>query len=460
MNDPAPGRPKPTDEVTTRPLLRRHLALVVATAALVTVAAFGFAERQQPTYSAQASVLIEPFTLPNAANPAPDMGTEQAIASSGVVLGNAAHALGVSVDKVTSSAAISMSTNADVLDFGYSAPTGAQAARGATALAAAYMAYRATTPVTADPKANVTQTLATPRVKTRMISSAAVPGSPSSPDLVIILIAGAVVGVLAGLGAALCADRFGRRLRTAIRWQEATGVPVLAGLPRGAALDRPESLRSRDDAMALRYLRLRVTQSVPRGGAVLLVTEVRPGVDGSMVARLLVGELRHAGWTATLVEIGREDADATAAPTAGSTAPGEQLARIDSLRGSNDLVVVAGPPVTASITTLDVAGVADAAVVVDSVRTARRDPARRVLAELRANRCRIAGAVLLDLPSAWTGDATTIAAPAPTPAAGPHTRLRVARTPRPSTRRPSALLAWTDLDAAVAEPAHPRVNGA
>ncbi|HEY8301002.1 MAG TPA: hypothetical protein VIG48_03810 [Jatrophihabitans sp.] len=484
-----------------RPLLRRHLALVITTACVITAGAYGFAALQQPTYTAHATVLVEPYTLPTAANPAPDLGTEQAIAVSGVVLGNAARALHTSVSTVTAAANVSVSTVANILDFGYSASTGAAAARGSTALAAAYMAYRVLTGTTGSTvQTNPTQTLATPQIRTRLISPAGVPGSPSSPDLVIDLIAGLVVGTIVGIGLALLADRFGQRLRTTMRWQEATGVPVLAGLEQdslidGSQLDGAHAVHAANGTgTVLRYLRARAGQLMPRTGGVLLVTSVQPQPERAALARSLADGLARAGWTATLLELTPDSAEQST-PAAGDgtghtdgAAPGRTvalqlrestttqrggalrpagewrpirldrlLARIDRARTENEVVVVTGPPVPASIATLDVAGVADLAIVVDDLGSARRDPARQVVAELRAAGCPVGGAVLIGLPAARTGVA--VAPPAATPSATAEPLPPAAR-PAAARARVAPLLAWSDFDNDdQRRKSYPHVNG-
>lgn len=448
MGDQAPETVNGTQP---RSIMRRRAPLVLTTAALVVAGAWGYATTQTPTYTAHARVLIEPFTLPNAANPLPDIGTEQAIATSGTVMANAARAIGDPVNVVRSRADVSVVPNASVLDFGYSAPDRDAASHGSTSLAAAYMAYRATTG-TSTHGAAVVNTLSTPKVKTRLITSATPPGSPSAPDLIIDLIAGLLVGLIAGTGVAFTYDRFTQRLRSVVRWQEVTGVPVLAGLPRDSLIDDSERLPGDDTALALRYLRMRVAQALPGTGSVVLITEVHEQPERPALARTLANGLVHAGRSAALIELTREAADpelrmrlsqtldpGVALSPAGawtSTDVDGLLHLIDRQRHMVDVVVVTSPPVTASITTLDVAGVADNAVVLDNAGTARRNDVLRVLAELRASGCAIAGGVLLGLPRAQTGDPAAMPAPART------TASRVPDGWTASQRRTGAPVAW------------------
>src|SRR5581483_10130457 len=133
--------------------------------------------------------------------------------------------------------------------------------RGATAVAAAYMAYRVHVTVSSH-RAAVVQALATPKVQTQLITSASQPGKASAPDPVIDVIAGLIVGFIAGLGVAFVTDRFGKRLRGVRRWQEATGGSVLARLWRRRPIDSSAEDQDAPTALALRYPRMRTSQSV------------------------------------------------------------------------------------------------------------------------------------------------------------------------------------------------------
>jgi hypothetical protein len=73
-------------------------------------------------------------------------------------------------------------------------------------------------------------------------------------------------------------------------------------------------------------------------------------------------------------------------------------------------VFVTAPSVMQSMSALDVAAVADAVVLVDSVASARRAEATRVVAELRAAGCRVSGCVLTGVGRTRLGDAAQPAA--------------------------------------------------
>jgi polysaccharide biosynthesis transport protein len=196
--------------------LRRHVALIAGTATLVTAGALGYAALQQPTYTAHARVLVEALTVPTATARTPDMGTEQAVVTSSAILVPAAAALDLPVSTVQHAVAVSVPVTANVLDIGYSASNSTLARNGATAVANAYMSYRARTNAS-NVGAESPEALGVPGVQARLITPATRPARPSSPDVVIDVLAGLVVGLVTGTALAFAVDRFGQRLRSMTR---------------------------------------------------------------------------------------------------------------------------------------------------------------------------------------------------------------------------------------------------
>jgi capsular polysaccharide biosynthesis protein len=415
--------------------LRRHVALIAGTATLVTAGALGYAALQQPTYTAHARVLVEALTVPTATARTPDMGTEQAVVTSSAILVPAAAALDLPVSTVQHAVAVSVPVTANVLDIGYSASNSTLARNGATAVANAYMSYRARTNAS-NLGAESPEALGVPGVQARLITPATRPARPSSPDVVIDVLAVLVVGLVTGTALAFAVDRFGQRLRSMTRWQDVVGVPVLVGLPTNVLVDTSGRNGAKgagaDGAVALRYVRRRTAHMLPTRGAVLLVTEVRAQTERVALARQLTSAFIDSGRNALLIELTQDhpspQADAkrtwmngdlrvrvTLAPELGSE-PGPVgewhavtvdglLRMIEEHRMRYDLVVVTAPSVTHAITGLDVAAVADEAVLIDHVGSARRTEAIRAVAELRAAGCRLGGCVLVGVGRTRVGDA-------------------------------------------------------
>lgn len=431
--------PSATEAPRGRGLLRRHLAVLIVTTVLVTAGAWTYGKLQQPTYTAQASVLVEPLTLPTAVQHTPDMGTEQAVVTSSAVLQRAAATLGRSLSAVHDAVAVTVPVDADLLDIQYSSSDPTAARDGATAVATSYMRYRASTNARTTAR-DVATRLSAPGVQTRLVTPAALPTGPSAPDVLVDVLAGVVVGMVAAVGLAFALDRFGSRMRSPKRWQEITDVPVLVALKRGTVIDDQPADGGRAGT-ALRYLRLRVAQALPARGGVLLVTEVREHDERAAVARFLAEALADTGHETVLVELdGDVRVRVTVSRGPGTTLPGagewhtgtvaELLHVVERHRGDRSTVVVSAPPPALAVATLEVAAIADTALVVDHVSTARRREALRVIAELRAAGCRIAGCVLLGRARTRIGEAGPDRA-ADIPPGGPAQRRHHPRSPAP-----------------------------
>ncbi|WP_236795442.1 PssD/Cps14F family polysaccharide biosynthesis glycosyltransferase [Amycolatopsis sp. GM8] len=81
------------------------------------------------------------------------------------------------------------------------------------------------------------QVLATPVVAGNLIGPAGVPAAPAGPSFVLLVLAGAFAGLLAGLLGALVRNRFDHRLYTVDQVRAVTGAPVLVEVGGGAAAD-------------------------------------------------------------------------------------------------------------------------------------------------------------------------------------------------------------------------------
>lgn len=393
--DPAGG----TSVRQGRPFLRRNAVLMCGVTGLAVLGATAATLLQHPTYSAQARVLVEVALRPGDAARAPDMGTEKAVATSNAVEGSAANQLGLPVAAVRSAASVSVPVNADVLVFHYTARDRETARAGAAATAASYVQYRSVP----DPAAKRANAAVVPPLRARVITPAALPGGPAGPDWVLNVIAGIVVGALAALGIAFGLERFGSRLRGALRWQDATGVPVLLEIDRRKP--GPDARTLVIPAADLDYLRARLAPGLSLGRA-LLVTSVREQPERAAVARGLADAFELAGTEATVVTV----------------TDGRVAAAIDAARWEPRLVVVDAPALADSVAGLDVARLCEAVVLIDDLRAARRRDALGAVAELQAVGANIVGAALAGVHRSRTGRLATAPARFAVPAAGPAAR--------------------------------------
>jgi hypothetical protein len=388
------------------------------------------------------------------------MGTEEGVTTSSAVLTVAAARLHRSLNAVSDAVGVSVPVNADILDIGYSSPRPLVARAGATAVAEAYMKYRART--TNDSSSD---RLAAPGVQTRLVTPAARPAAPSSPDVVVDLLAGIVVGLVAGLALAFAVDRFGRRIRTMARWGEITGVPVVVGLQTGATVD---VFASQDGNVGvLRYLRVRVGRALPSHAAVLLVAQVGEQPEAAAIARDLAGAFVDIGRQAVVIEVTRDlgssaggepsaSADdlrvrvtpparvAKGPGTAGDWRPStvsHLLGLVERHRADSGLVIVSAPPTSVSVAALDLAAIADAALLVDNCVSSRRIEATRAVTEMRGAGCAVCGCVLLGLRTTRLGNAVRADMTPPRNVPAPRLRPRPGDHTEPKSFLPSASLA-------------------
>lgn len=260
---------------------------------------------QDPVYRSTASVLVQPRVFSTGAAPqAPDMGTEKSVASSGAVLQRASRMLGVPGDELSHGLSVSVPLNTNILRISYASKDPKQAQRRAQAVAEAYTQYShaeqpssRTSPRTAtgDPIGNA------------IITTAALPTSPVSPNHVVDLIVATVIGFIVALGTAFVRDRFDERLRWPQEFEDVGAGAVLAVIPairkrrgnRGALV----MVRSPDSAAARAYQDLRTMvfrAAAHRNARTLLVTSPA-GDRQTIVAANLAIAIAQAGQRVTLV---------------------------------------------------------------------------------------------------------------------------------------------------------------
>lgn len=260
---------------------------------------------QKPVYRSTASVLVQPRVFSAGTAPqAPDMGTEKTVASSGAVLQRASRVLGVPGNELSRGLSVSVPLNTNVLRISYASKDRKQAQRRAQALAEAYTQYS---------QAEQPSSRTSPRtaggelIGNSVITAAAVPTSPVSPNHVVDLIVATVIGFMVALGTAFVRDRFDERLRWPQEFEDVGAGPVLAVIPairkrRGnrAAL---VMIRSPDSAAARGYQDLRTMvfrAAAHRNARTLLVTSPA-GDRQTMVAANLAIALAQAGQRVTLL---------------------------------------------------------------------------------------------------------------------------------------------------------------
>jgi succinoglycan biosynthesis transport protein ExoP len=375
----------------------------------------------------------------------PNMVTEQQVATSGVVLADAALSLGTTPTALAKDLSATVSgTSAtggtgNVLSISCAMPTAISAQRCAAAAAAAYMAFRNDANL---PKNPISVTLVTP---------ASLPTTTSGVHLRILLPIGAILGLMLGIGAVFLRDQFDHRVRDRADLERVLGAPVLAAIPltrhsQDIFIRRPLSAA----AESYRYLREHLSPliaSVPDGGAVLLVTAAQAGDDCTSVVANLAVALAEPGTRVLLVEAdlwrpslsaafdagrrpgwsdllaGRASLDEAAVPvprvpglrlvTAGYTTvrPAEILREakaahvIRDMRAHADVIVIHSAPVLEVSHTIALTRASDIVAVAADVRRTTREDVSVAAQQIRATGPRVIIGVLSGLPSPVNGRA-------------------------------------------------------
>jgi capsular polysaccharide biosynthesis protein/Mrp family chromosome partitioning ATPase len=275
-------------------IVRRRWVLVLVVVLLGAAAGLGYAKAAGKSYSATAQVIVVglsqgPLNPPTQANVQVNMSTEQAVAQSPPVLEQAAKILGVQSSALQAAAAKRLSvtvpgtslTTSNVLQITWKSGNAYYAQAGANALAHAYLAYRhrelagqiaslesvltdqvaslqkqiarvtaqlGTTPSASPAHQNISiklneltgqaslaanqlASLPTYNDAGGSVIAAALPSAPSGVGRSVIVVIGALLGLLMGLVLAFVRDLFDDRVRDTLQMERMLGVATLAVLP-------------------------------------------------------------------------------------------------------------------------------------------------------------------------------------------------------------------------------------
>lgn len=420
-------------------LLRKYLLWLIAATLAGIVGAVLIHVSLPAHYVSSAEVDVEPNIPALTIDYAPNMVTEQAVATSGIVLADAARALGTTPAALMKELSATVSGTsatggaANVLSINCSMSTAVSAQRCAAAAAGAYMAFRNDTGQPAATKAH-------DPIQVTLVTPATLPTTASASHLKILLPIGAFLGLALGIGAIFVRDHFDHRVRDREDFERCLDAPVLAAIPvarhsRDIFSRRPLSAA----AESFRYLREHLNPliaSVPDGGAVLLVVGAEADDGRTSVAVNLAAALAEPGAKVLLVDAdvwrpslgavfdagsrpglsdllaGRVSLDEVAVPVPrlpgvklvtmglGAARPAEifreaRLAQaFQAMRSQADVVVVAGPPVLEISQTIAVARVSDIVALVADVRHTTREAVSAAVQEIRATGPRIIVGVL------------------------------------------------------------------
>lgn len=434
--DPGIGRGTQLAGLTTREFSRypdapgawnrfllAHLRWILVITVVVVGAAAAYAHAQTPQYKSHATVDVYFASPEPAALQGPNMVTEKEIVASTAVLGIASRSLGVPVAELSNGLFLNVPAGSSIMEVGYSDPVPWVARERAQVIAESYVAYRSPKPVPAPRHRSPATSTAPASITTlhaTLITPAALPGSPSSPNYLIDILAALVVGLGLAIGTAAIRDHLDDRLRGPFDPETQTGAPVLALVPAYYTLSRdpashlaivwnPNSVVSE----AYRSLRTRaIAAAGPAGARTILVTSAA-WEKKSMIAANLAAALAQSGRRTVLVcadlrwgsahrllEVANDDglttvldhqidlATALHVPSVHSLRvlppgplpadPAEYLQRpslrtvLGELRARSDFVVIDAPPLLATPDTTSLARLAEMILLVGDARRSTR----------------------------------------------------------------------------------------
>jgi Mrp family chromosome partitioning ATPase/capsular polysaccharide biosynthesis protein len=335
-------------------VVRRHLWLVIAFPILAVLVGFAVAKSEARVYQANSQVLVNRSDLatnitgtdPTIFDPARYLATEASIARSRTLASQvvaAARIPGLTVDGFLANSSVTVSPDADVLDFTTSWSDPASAVHLANAYATAFTGYTAALSTQrldsairtlAGPLASLHQgarpgssqaiqtleqykaqleTIRTYLADSNTVLQNATLASQVSPrtrrD---VIIAGLVGGILA-LALAFVVDALDRRVRSEAEIEEMLGAPLLARLPRpprsGGALHVPMALSEPESSYAASVRKLRTAlafQNLDRRARTILIASAVSGEGTSTTLANLGVVCARSGSRVAVVDLDLE----------------------------------------------------------------------------------------------------------------------------------------------------------
>jgi polysaccharide biosynthesis transport protein len=405
-------------------LIRKHAIALVLAAIVGLAGAWLLVSLRSAAYTSTASVDVEPRIITGSTPVTPNLVTEEKVATSGAVLSKAAPAVGMSPSDLATRLAASVPSTSTILQISCTMPSPSQAQHCASVVTQAYIHFRNQTAATASAQArdplNVT-----------LVSAATLPVKTAGTGKSVLLVIGALLGLLIGVGGIYVRDRADDRVRDRADLSLNLGAPALVDIPpaerkAGSAAFAFARTPASRAAEAYRYLRIRISALSPARdaqGYVVQVTAPRGGEGSTSVASNLATALAQAGDKVLLVDgdvresslsglygmAGRpgladlltgtssitEVAQGTSMPRLALIPAGQshghsaeilepdELARVfASLSTTADVVVVDSGPVLAVSDPIALASVSDVVVIVADVRRTTRADVRAVAREI------------------------------------------------------------------------------
>jgi Mrp family chromosome partitioning ATPase len=235
-----------------------------------------------------------------------------------------------------------------------------------------------------------------------IISDARLPDLPTSPNTMLNLATGTMIGLLVGLGLALARQHFDRQLRTATDVNARGRIPVLAVLDERTTPHLDDVLQPYGPGgRVFNRLRNEILASLNSGDQIIVVTGASRGYATTLVAANLAAALARTGSDVVLIGAHLPDSVMDAAPLARMLGVAAMPGLSDLLAGRIGLTkAMQRTPRIPSLRVITTGGAATAAGLMQSQRL------RDTLDALR----RQAGYIVIEAPSTSTSaDAQSLA---------------------------------------------------
>jgi capsular exopolysaccharide synthesis family protein len=349
ISNETPPTPPQTAVLDALGVVRRHVILILACTALVTLAVAGFSISRAKKYTASASLLFSTTNVSaavsglsqqqNNSTPQAAQDTSVQLVKIGDVAARTAKALGHGLTTAAVQASLAVSSVSDTYVVTVSATTTSPRLSAAVAntyssifveeqqtanrayygpaLAAVEKQLKSMSPSarsgpTGTNLESVAQSLATladvPAGSVQVAARAIVPTAPSSPKVAEDTLVGAVLGLLLGLLLAVLRERLDRTIKDLVELEQIYGVPSLGAIPEspelGLAADgRISGHISAIGAEAFQFVRARLRYfGVDRQLKSVLVVSAESGDGKTTVALHLAAAAVEAGSRVLLVE--------------------------------------------------------------------------------------------------------------------------------------------------------------
>jgi len=257
--------------------VRRRIWLVGLCFAVATLAAVALTVRAEKQYSSTAALLLRASP---AVDPQRAVDTNLQLLSLPLIAARTAESLpGTSEEEVEAAVESSQKGESDIIEVMATGSSADGAAELANAFAREFLAFRVGGGANRE------------RVQTGRIEvvEAAKPNTtPVSPKPLRNVVFGALIGIVLGIGLALLLEQFDRRLKREDDLAEATGLMLLASIPKRQAFDRDHlghSSLSPAETEVFRLLRANLRYFKARQDVKsVLVTSAEPGEGKSLVS--------------------------------------------------------------------------------------------------------------------------------------------------------------------------------